>query len=199
MLKSMADNSPSHSESKYKGVRKRKWGKWVSEIRLPNSRERIWLGSFDTPEKAAHAFDAAAFCLRGKNAKFNFPKHLPDIADAGSLSPSEIQVVAAKFAHEAVQPPPKNDLPLQIPESPASLISGSDGGLPVKSDVTADWPFMHSLSSASVSDIGYISAFDEFSTEMFATLPLPPPPTEVDTDAENGSGCFSHTSSLWNF
>ena len=57
----------------YKGVRKRKWGKWVSEIRLPNSRERIWLGSYDSPEKAARAFDAALYCLRGCRANFNFP------------------------------------------------------------------------------------------------------------------------------
>ena len=45
-------------------MRKRKWGKWVSEIRLPNSRGRIWLGSHDTQEKAARAFDAALYCLR---------------------------------------------------------------------------------------------------------------------------------------
>ncbi|MFS7913634.1 putative transcription factor AP2-EREBP family [Helianthus anomalus] len=64
-------------EAKYRGVRLRKWGKWVSEIRMPNSRERIWLGSYDSPEQAARAFDAAAFCLRGHAAKFNFPDQHP--------------------------------------------------------------------------------------------------------------------------
>ncbi|QHO57580.1 Ethylene-responsive transcription factor [Arachis hypogaea] len=72
--------SMERSDLKYKGVRKRKWGKYVSEIRLPNSRQRIWLGSYDTAEKAARAFDAAMFCLRGAAAKFNFPGAPPEIA-----------------------------------------------------------------------------------------------------------------------
>ncbi|EXB74920.1 Ethylene-responsive transcription factor [Morus notabilis] len=88
------------SYPKYKGVRKRKWGKWVSEIRLPNSRERIWLGSYDTAEKAARAFDAAQFCLRGGYAHFNFPESPPNIPGGRSLSPQEIQVVAARFAEQ---------------------------------------------------------------------------------------------------
>ncbi|KAM6559389.1 hypothetical protein CsatA_028628 [Cannabis sativa] len=87
---------------KYKGVRLRKWGKWVSEIRLPNSRERIWLGSYDMAEKAARAFDAAQFCLRGPHARFNFPESPPDIPGGQSLSPHEIQVVAAKFANDFI-------------------------------------------------------------------------------------------------
>ncbi|KAI3775623.1 hypothetical protein L1987_50204 [Smallanthus sonchifolius] len=87
------------SDVKYKGVRKRKWGKWVSEVRLPNSRERIWLGSYDTPEKAARAFDAALFCLRGNTSNFNFPHQPPDIPGGRSLSPSQIQAAAARYAN----------------------------------------------------------------------------------------------------
>ncbi|KAM3233491.1 ethylene-responsive transcription factor [Capsicum annuum] len=90
------------SQPKYKGIRLRKWGKWVSEVRLPNSRERIWLGSYDTAEKAARAFDAAQFCLRGPKAKFNFPDSPPDISlsDRQRLSPAEIQAIAARFAND---------------------------------------------------------------------------------------------------
>ncbi|MCD7460068.1 hypothetical protein HAX54_042786 [Datura stramonium] len=88
------------SQPKYKGVRLRKWGKWVSEVRLPNSRERIWLGSYDSAEKAARAFDAAQFCLRGPNAKFNFPDSPPNIYGGQRLSPGEIQAVAARFAND---------------------------------------------------------------------------------------------------
>ncbi|CAH8357286.1 unnamed protein product [Eruca vesicaria subsp. sativa] len=87
------------SSTKYKGVRKRKWGKWVSEIRLPNSRERIWLGSYDSPEKAARAFDAALFCLRGNNANFNFPDNPPVISGGRNMSRSEIREAAARFAN----------------------------------------------------------------------------------------------------
>ena len=100
------DHNPNSSNDKmYRGVRKRKWGKWVSEIRLPNSRKRIWLGSHDTQEKAARAFDAALYCLRGPHASFNFP-NTPltiNVAFHGSqsLSPQEIQEVAAKYANES--------------------------------------------------------------------------------------------------
>lgn len=91
---------PPPAGMKYRGVRKRKWGKYVSEIRLPNSRDRIWLGSYDTAEKAARAFDAATLCLRGRHANFNFPEDPPNIAGAGNyLSPSEIQAVAQQHAN----------------------------------------------------------------------------------------------------
>jgi len=100
MVKQTSEKPPVQSDSRYKGVRKRKWGKWVSEIRLPNSRERIWLGSYDSAEKAARAFDAALFCLRGRTAKFNFPDNPPEISGGRSLTPPEIQAAAARFANE---------------------------------------------------------------------------------------------------
>jgi len=94
--KTAAERSDS---SLYRGVRKRKWGKYVSEIRLPNSRQRIWLGSYDSAVKAARAFDAAMFCLRGSGAKFNFPNDPPDIAGGRSMTHSEIKTAAACFAN----------------------------------------------------------------------------------------------------
>ncbi|XP_058079544.1 ethylene-responsive transcription factor ERF020-like [Magnolia sinica] len=82
--------------TKYVGVRRRKWGRWVSEIRLPGSQTRLWLGSYSTPEAAAVAHDTAMFYLRGPSStrKFNFPMCVPRFLQA-NMSPQLIQRAAS--------------------------------------------------------------------------------------------------------
>ncbi|XP_057799386.1 ethylene-responsive transcription factor ERF017-like [Salvia miltiorrhiza] len=186
------------AEQKYKGVRKRKWGKYVSEIRLPNSRERIWLGSYDTAEKAARAFDAALFCLRGPSAKLNFPGDPPNISGWQALTPAEIQAVAQHYGN--TYSPPTPPPPPRAPEldDGASPSSNSEGAEPADS---IDWSFLDVLDSDAAANAGRVSDFGLFHepVDMYMPPHLPERGGHDEDDDDDGNGGNVASSFLWNF
>ncbi|KVI10124.1 AP2/ERF domain-containing protein [Cynara cardunculus var. scolymus] len=155
----------------YRGVRRRDSGKWVCEVRQPNKKTSLWLGTYPTADMAARAHDVAVLAMKGRSACLNFADSLWRLPIPESSSVKDIQRAA---------------------------VEGAEAFRPVESDVAEVEESKELAGNVFYMDEEAIFGMPEFFAYMAEGLMLPPPITVGYDNCEDNVE-FSIDASLWTF
>ncbi|KNA09465.1 hypothetical protein SOVF_153450 [Spinacia oleracea] len=173
----------------FRGIRQRNNGKWVCEVREPNKKTRIWLGTFPTADMAARAHDVAAMALRGRSgACLNFADSAWRLPIPASSDTKDIQRAAAEAAELfRPQPPPseEEETVAEQPETAAGTSNSTNMSFSNNAELYMDY-------ESEMSSPGMIA-------EMYHGMGMLPPPSDHFTGWTGNYEEEGTDLPLWNF